>query len=74
MATRKMHALVQVHLTTANQLEIRIAYLELLGSRENDRIWAVFLVFLPFYCVFIQNSCDQFVNKLQNNGKPQKIY
>ena len=27
MATRKMHALVQVHLTTANQSEIRRAYL-----------------------------------------------
>ena len=27
MATRKMHALVQVHLTTANQSEIRKAYL-----------------------------------------------
>ena len=27
MATRKMHALVQVHLTTANQKEIRVAYL-----------------------------------------------
>ena len=26
MATRKMHALVQVHLTTANQSEIRKAY------------------------------------------------
>ena len=29
MATRKMHALVQVHLTTANQSEIRVAYLAL---------------------------------------------
>ncbi len=27
MATRKMHALVQVHLTTANQSGIRKAYL-----------------------------------------------
>ena len=27
MVTRKMHALVQVHLTTANQSEIRKAYL-----------------------------------------------
>ena len=29
MATRKMHALVQVYLTTANQSEICVAYLAL---------------------------------------------
>ena len=29
MATRKMHALVQVHLTTANQIEMRYANLDL---------------------------------------------
>ena len=38
MATRKMHALVQVHLTTANQSEIRKAYLV---SVSVIKVWKV---------------------------------
>ena len=53
MATRKMHALVQVHLTTANQLEIRIAYLELLekpGKRQVlGEVSAFSILLLCFY-------------------------
>ena len=40
MATRKMHALVQVYLTTANQSEICVAYLALcLFWRRAYRVW-----------------------------------
>lgn len=40
MATRKMHALVQVHLTTANQSEICVAYLALCPFwRRAYRVW-----------------------------------
>ena len=40
MATRKMHALVQVHLTTANQSEICVAYLALCHFwRRAYRVW-----------------------------------
>ena len=38
MATRKMHALVQVHLTTANQNGIRKAYLvSVLGTNTYNK-------------------------------------
>lgn len=40
MATRKMHALVQVYLTTANQSEICVAYLALCPFwRRAYRVW-----------------------------------
>ena len=41
MATRKMHALVQVHLTTADQREIRVAYL--VSAIEEEYIAILFV-------------------------------
>ena len=37
MATRKMHALVQVHLMTTNQSEIRRAHLVSVQKREEEK-------------------------------------
>ena len=48
MATRKMHALVQVHLTTADQREIRVAYLVSAIEEEYIAILYMLLVQMVF--------------------------
>ena len=62
MATRKMHALVQVHLTTANQSEICVAYLVLCPFwRRAYRVWKINRQIIVGF--FIMNETMIFVKK-----------